>query len=156
MPFNLPTKNKGQGAPDIEDGLAVLRFDDLRLVEHPDWAGTDKYGHDDDGTRYHFDFTVMSEDGSEVVYATVEGVPTGDPLELDATTRTSTGEKSNFYAILSGILTAAELKQWDDATEDAPFDGSHLQGRLVHGKVEHNKKGWPFVAQTISPFKKPK
>lgn len=154
MPFNLPVKNKGGGAPEVEDGLVVLRFDDIRLVEHDDWAGKDKFGHDDDGRRYHFDFTLMSDDGSEVVYGIVDGEPTGEPVELEALTRTATGEKSNFYAILSGILTAAELKQWDEATEDSPFDASGVQGRLVNGKVEHNKKGWPFVAQTISPFKK--
>lgn len=152
MPWNLPVAKKGAGAPDVEDGLALWRFDDLKLKEHPDWAGTDKFGKDDDGQRYHFEGTILSESG-EVIYATVAGEPTGDPLELEATTRTATGEKSNFRAILAGILTAAELAAWDAATEDAPFDGAAAQGRVINIKVEHNKGGWPFVAQTIGPAK---
>lgn len=152
MPFNLPVAKKGAGAPDVDDGLAIARFDDLRLVAHDDWAGKDKFGKDDDGSRFHFDFTMVEADGS-VIYAVKDGEPTGDPLELEALTRTATGEKSNFYAILSGILTAAELAAWSEATEDAPFDGSAAQGRLINVKVEHNKAGWPFIAQTIGPVK---
>jgi hypothetical protein len=143
MPFNLPTANSGAGAPQVDDGLALLRFDDLVLREHADWAGTDSFGKDDDGRRYHFIFTVGT-DKREVVYG-----PDGDPVELEATTRTATGERSNFRAILAGVLTPQELAAWEAATAEDPFDGSAAQGRWVNGKIAHNKKGWPFVEQVI-------
>ena len=148
MPFYLPTANAGGDAPNVEDGLALLRFDDLVRKEHPDWAGTDKFGKPDDGTRYHFQFTMMAN-AEEVAY------DEGDPIELDATTRTATGEKSNFRAILAGILTPAELALWEAATPEAPAD-IDIQGRLVHVKVAHNKKGWPFIESVVGIYKAPK
>jgi hypothetical protein len=152
MPFNLPVAKKGAGAPEVEDGLALWRFDDLILKEHEDWAGTDQYGHEDDGQRFHFVGTIVDTDGAEE-YAIIDGENSGDPLELEAVTRTATGEKSNFRKILSGILTAAELKAWDEATEDAPFDGSAAQRRIINVKIGHSKKGWPFIESTIGPAK---
>ena len=152
MPFNLPVAKKGAGAPEIDDGLALWRFDDLVLKPHPDWAGVDQFGKDDDGQRFHFIGTVVEPDGS-TVYSVVGGDNTGDPLELEAMTRTATGEKSNFRAILSGILTPAELTAWDGATEEEPFDGSAAQGRVINVKVAHNKSKWPYIGATIGPSK---
>lgn len=143
MPMTLPTANSGGDAPEVEDGLALLRFDDLVLKEHPDWAGTDKFGKADDGRRFHFLFTLLDE-GREVVYT-----EDGDPIDLEALTRTATGEKSNFAAIMSGILTAQEFAAWQAATADEPFDGSAAQGRIVNGKIAHNKRGWPYVESVI-------
>lgn len=148
MPFNLPVANKGGNAPQVEDGLALLRFDDLVLREHEDWAGTDSFGKPDDGRRFHFVFTVLDEDQA-VVYQD------GDPVEIEATTRTATGEKSNFAAIMSGLLTPQEFAAWQAATEDDPFDGSALPGRIVNAKIAHNKKGWPQVESVIG-IAKPK
>lgn len=146
MPFSLPTFNTGGSAPVIEDGLALARFEDLLLKEHPDWAGTDQYGKDDNGQRYHFLFAMLDEDGAVMYDPNSEG----DPLELEATTRTATGEKSNFFALMSGLLTKVELAAYQEATADAPFDGSVVQGRVYNVKVSHNKKGWPFIEQVIS------
>lgn len=143
MPMTLPTANAGGDAPEVEDGLALLRFDDLVLKEHPDWAGTDKFGKADDGRRFHFLFTLLGED-REVVYS-----EDGDPIDLEALTRTATGEKSNFAAIMSGILTPQEFAAWQAATADDPFDGSAAQGRVVNGKIAHNKRGWPYVESVI-------
>jgi hypothetical protein len=149
MPFNLPVMNTGAGAPQVEDGLALARFDDLVLKPHPDWAGTDKFGHEDDGQRFHFLFTVLDED-YRVVY------DEGDPVEIEAVTRTATGEKSNFFAVLSGLLTPKELAAYQAATAEDPFDGSDLPGRIVNVKIAHNKKNWPFIEAVISVAKKQK
>jgi hypothetical protein len=142
MPFNLPSKNSGAGAPPVDDGLGLARFDDLQLKAHDDWAGIDKFQREDDGQRYHFMFTLVDEK-HQVVYHEE------DPIEIEAMTRTATGEKSNFYALLSGLLTPKELVLYDEATEAEPFDASDLPGRVYNVKVSHNKKGWPFIEQVI-------
>jgi hypothetical protein len=144
MPFTLPTANAGGDAPEVDDGLALLRFDDLVLTDHPDWAGTDNYGKPDSGQRFHFVFTLLVPTTREVVYK-----EDGDPIELEALTRTATGERSNFAALMSGLLTPQEFAAWQVATDEAPFDASAAQGRIVNAKVAHNKKGWPFVEEVI-------
>lgn len=146
MGFTLPAFNAGAGAPEVEDGLALARFDDLVLKEHPDWAGTDKFGKEDDGSRFHFIFTLVDDD-HDVIYAD------GDPIELEAMTRTATGEKSNFFAILSGLLTSPELAAYQASTAEDPFDGSKLPGRIVNVKIAHNKKGWPLIDSVIGVAK---
>jgi hypothetical protein len=141
--MKLPQANAGAGAPNVADGLTVARFDDIVLKEHPDWAGTDQYGKEDNGQRFHFVFTMLDEDDRSVLYSD------GDPVELEALTRTATGERSNFFSIISGILTPQELAAWQAATAEDPFDASSTQGRIVNVKVSHNKKGWPFIEQVI-------
>lgn len=143
MAFVLPKANAGGDAPTVEDGLVVLRFDDLVLKEHEDWAGTDQYGHADDGKRFHFQFTLLDA-AHQVCYEE------GDPIELEALTRTATGEKSNFAKILKGILTPAEFLAWQ---ANEPFDGEVIKGRAVNGVIAHSTKGWPNVAQVISNAK---
>lgn len=152
MPFHLPVANKGAGAPEFEDGLAKGRFDDLRLVPHPDWAGTDSFGNPDDGNRFHFVFTMVEPDGT-VIYEVVDGEPTGEQLVLDLLTRTATGKKSGFRAALSGILTTAEMAAWDAQTEENPYDFVAVQHRIIDVKVGHSKSGWPHIAETIAPSK---
>lgn len=150
MPFNLPGYNTGAGAPPVEDGLGLARFDDLELRDHPDWAKeSDKFGNPDDGRRFHFMFTLVDE-AHAVVYHE------DDPIEVEATTRTSTGEKSNFYALMTGLLTAKELAAWKAATPDDPFDGEVIKGRIYNVKFAHNEKsGWPYVEQVIGVAKAP-
>jgi len=138
--MQLPTANQGGDYPQVEDGLTLARFDDLILRDHPDWAGPDKFGHDDTGQRYHFCFTLVDEDTRQAVY--VED----DPLELEALTRTATGEKSNFAAILKGILTATEFAAWQ---ANEPFDGEKMKGRIVTVEVGHSTKGYPQIKQTL-------
>lgn len=140
--FNLPQANQGGSAPEIEAGLTPLRFDDLLLKPHDDWAGVDKFGHDDDGQRYHFCFTALDEEGKVLYDPNSEG----DPIELEILTRTATGEKSNFAKTLKGILTAAEFTAWQ---ANEPFDGEGIKGRKVMGMVEHNKKGWPNITAVL-------
>jgi hypothetical protein len=146
MGFTLPTYNTGGNAPEVEDGLALWRFDDLVLKAHPDWATeSDKFGKPDDGQRYHFIGTLVDEDGAVIYDPNSEG----DPIELEAVTRTATGEKSNFFAMMSGLLTAKELAAYQAATPDDPFDGSALPGRVYNIKVGHSSKKWPLVEQII-------
>lgn len=152
MPFNLPVAKKGAGAPEVDDGLAIGKFTDLRLVPHPDFIGKDSFGNDDDGERYHFIFDMIEADGS-AIYAIVDGEPTGDPLTLDGMTNTRMGKKSNFRAMLAGILTATEFAAWDAQTEEDPYDFSAVQGRPVNVKITHSKGGWPQIDQTIGPAK---
>ncbi len=145
MPFNLPVANKGAGAQEIDDGLAIGRFDDLVLREHPDWAGTDKFGKEDDGSRFHFCFTLVDEKGA-VLYDEA-----GDPLEVEATTRTATGEKSNFAKHMRGLMKPTEFAAWQAASDE--FDGSFLAGRFVNLQISHNSKGWPQVETVIGVAK---
>lgn len=141
--WNLPTANAGGTPPEVPDGLNVVRLDDIVLKEHPDWAGTDKFGKPDDGDRYHFQTTLVTPGpaGFQVVY---DPNSEGDPIEIDATTRTATGEKSNFAAHLSGILTVPEFAAWQ-----AGGDVVDHRGEFFNVKVEHNKKGWPFIESFI-------
>lgn len=145
--MQLPIANAGGEAPKVDDGLALVRFDDLVLKEHPDWAGTDQYGNADDGRRYHFQATLMKSK-TEVFYPDEED-PDSKPIQLDATTRLATGERSNFAAHMAGILTAKEFAAWQAATAEDPFDGSALPGRLLNVKIAHSKKGWPFIESFI-------
>lgn len=145
MSFFIPTANAGGDAPEVEDGLALVRFDDLELRNHEDWAGTDKFGKADNGDRFHFLFTLMASP-TEVAY---DPASEGDPIELEALTRTATGERSNFAALMGGILTPQEFAAWQAATKDNPFDGSATKGRLLNAKIAHNKRGWPYVESII-------
>lgn len=150
--MKLPTANKGGDAPQVEDGITLVRFDDILLKAHPDWAGTDAFGKADDGQRYHFVATLLDEDG-KVLY----GEDDPEPIVLEAMTRTATGEKSNFAKHLKGILTAKEFILWQNATEDEPFDGEVVKGRILLAEVSHNKKDWPQIEQFLGqPKKAPK
>lgn len=143
--FYIPTANAGGDAPQVDDGLALVRFDGLELRNHPDWAGTDKFGKADNGDRFHFLFTLMAS-LDEVQY---DPESEGDPIELDALTRTATGERSNFAALMGGILKPAEFAAWQAATAAEPFDGTVALGRVLNAKIAHSKKGWPFVESII-------
>ena len=145
--MQLPKYNVGGSAPKVEDGLTLLRFDDLQLKDHPDWAGTDKFAHADDGKRFHFMFTKLDEDRA------VEYDNNNDPIEIDILTRTATGEKSNFFGVMSHILTPAELVIFQSG-EDT--DWSYLTGRVVHGNITHNEKGWPQIEAIVGIAKEKK
>lgn len=150
MGFNIPSPSAGAGAPEVEDGLAVVRFDDIReRVVEAFITEKDNYGKPDDGRRLDFIFTLMTDQG-EVAYQD------GDPIELRQAKSCkpgSTGEKSNFREYLSGILTAKEMAAWEASTPDDPFDGSAAVGRLLNVKITHNKRGWPEVETVIGVVK---
>lgn len=142
--FFFPTPSAGSAAPEVEDGLALWRFDDIRLVEHTDWAvERDNYGNKDDGRRYHFVGTLMESKTEEKIG------DDGDPIELERLTRTATGKRSGFRAVMEGLLTPAEFQQFLAATADAPFDGSKVRGRVYNIKVGHSSSGWPNVEDII-------
>ena len=143
--MQLPKYNQGAGAPDVKPGLQRLRFDGLELKEHDDWAGTDRYGHPDNGKRFHFAFTLLDKKGAEVYGED------GDPVMLEALTRTATGEKSGFFAIFGGIATPSEIESFktDTLTEK---QSDAMLGREVHAKVAlREKNNWPFVESVIGP-----
>lgn len=156
MPFYLPTKNVGSGAPEVEDGLAIVRFDDIFEREIDQFkTESDRYGKKDDGFRLELQFTLVDKDFA-VLYQ-----EEGDPIELrnakaikhGSNGAYATGEKSNFYAYMSAMLTAPELAAWEAATAEAPYDGSAVQGRFFNVKISHSKGGWPQVEDVIGPAK---
>lgn len=155
--MNIPAPTTSAGsAPEIEDGLYVARFNDIYHKVHEDWAvAKDKFGKADDGGRFHFNFTILDEDGEPVVPDDAE-----DPdqtLDLEAMTRNmSSHEKSNSYALLKGILTAAEFAAWIESTPENPADLSAVANRKVNVQVSHNSKGWPQIEATLGPVKKGK
>lgn len=149
--FTLPTRTAGAGAPEIEDGLQLARFDDLKIVKHPDWAGIDDYGHNDDGQRYHFQFTMLDKDDPNHPVLD-DSSSEGDPLELEALTRLATGARSGFRKHLSKLLTPAELAAYDAATPEDQFKADFLPGRIVHVSVTHSKGGWPQIESVVGIF----
>lgn len=156
--MNIPAPTSSAGsAPDIEDGLYVARFDDIYHKVHEDWAqAKDKFGHADDGGRFHFAFTMLDAERNPVMLVDVqEGAE--DPTEefvLEALTRNlSSHEKANSHALMKGILTPAEFALWLASTAESPADLSHVGGREVNVQVSHNSKGWPQIEKTLGPAK---
>lgn len=146
--FFFPTPTAGAGAPNVEDGLALWRFDDIRLVEHEDWAvDKDQYGNKDDGRRFHFVGTLM-ESKTEEKYG-----EDGDPIELEKLTRTATGKRSGFRAVMEGLLSPKEFEQFLAATADSPFNGSQVRGRVYNVKIKHSTSGWPQIDDIIGVAK---
>ena len=146
--FFFPTPNASAAAPQVEDGLALARFDDIRLVEHPDWAvDKDNFGNPDNGQRYHFVFTLM-EDKTTEAYG-----DDGDPITIEKLTRTATGKRSKFREVMQGLLTPAEFESFLSATADTPFNGSKVRGRVYNIKVTHSSGGWPQVDDVIGVAK---
>lgn len=151
MPIALPKPTAGAGAPEVEDGLALAIFNDLKLVEHDDWAvERDNFGKPDDGQRYHFQVTLADEEDGSPLY------DDGDPIELEALSRTATGEKSNFRKLMDGLLTKAEFTAWDAGDELPKPDPKvgPLEGRYIHVQVKHSDKGWPQIGAIVGISKK--
>ena len=157
--MNIPAPTSAAGSPpNIEDGLYVVRFDDIEYRQHPDWATEkDKFGHPDDGGRFHFIATVLDDERQPVMLAAVKE-EVDDPTEeftLEAMTRNmSSHEKANSYALLKGLLTPVEFQLWLASTADAPADLSAVGGREVNAQVTHNTKGWPQIEAFLGPAKK--
>jgi hypothetical protein len=156
--MNIPAPTSSAGsAPEIEDGLFVLRFDDIYSKVHEDWAQEkDKFGHPDDGTRFHFSGVVLDEKRQPVMLVDVKP-DAEDPTEeftLEALTRNmSSHEKSQAYAHLKGILTPAEFAAWLASTPEDPADLSGVGGREVNIQVSHSKSGWPQIEAFLGPAK---
>lgn len=147
-PFFFPTPTAGAGAPQVDDGLALWRFDDIKLVTHEDWAvEKDQFGKADDGRRYHFVGTVMED------LKTPKFGDDGDPIEIERLTRTATGKRSNFREVMESLLTPQEFQAFLAATPDSPFDGSKVRGRVYNIKVGHSSSGWPQVEDIIGVAK---
>lgn len=152
--MNIPAPTSSAGsAPEIEDGLYVATFNDIYMKVHEDWAQErDKFGKVDDGTRFHFNFTILDAEGKPVMLEGAEGPD--DTLDLEALTRNmSSHEKSSSYALLKGILTPVEFQLWLASTPEEPADLSAVGGRKVNVQVSHNAKGWPQIEATLGPVK---
>lgn len=146
--FFFPTPNAAGAAPDVEDGLALWRFDDIRLIQHDDWAAEkDQYGNPDDGRRYHFVGTLMESKTKEVFG------DDGDPIELEKLTRTATGKRSGFRAVMEGLLSPKEFEAFLAATAEAPFNGQAVRGRVYNVKIKHSNSGWPQIEDIIGVAK---
>lgn len=156
--MNIPAPTASGGTPpEIEDGLAIIRFNDLYYKVHEDWAQEkDKFGHPDDGGRFHFNGTVLNEDREPVLLMDVKE-DVEDPTEtfdLEALTRNlSSNEKAKSYQYLKGILTPVEFQMWLASTPEAPADLSAVGGREVNVQISHNAKGWPQIEAFLGPAK---
>ena len=154
--MNIPKASTSSStAPDIEDGLFVARFNDIYLKQHEDWAqAKDKFGHPDDGSRFHFSFTILDEDREPVLREDAEDPD--ETLDLEAMARPSqdgamsASEKSTSYKLMKGILTPQEMALWVAGALD---DGSAIANREVNVQVGHNTKGWPQIEATLGPAK---
>lgn len=156
--MNIPAPTSSAGsAPEIEDGLYVVRFNDIYHKVHEDWAQErDKFGHADDGGRFHFNATVLDDERKPVLLVDVKP-DADDPTEefqLEALTRNmSSHEKATAYALLKGILTPVEFQLWLASTPENPADLSAVEGREVNAQVSHSSKGWPQIEAFLGPAK---
>lgn len=142
MGINIPAPSAGAGAPNVDAGLKPAIFKDLTLNEHPDWATeSDKFGKPDNGQRYHFIFAILDKPGGKPLYED------GDPVILDIKTRTATGPRSGFRAVLEGILTAAELAAWEVG---GAIDAEAIQDREVTLNVTRKTPdAWPQIEDVL-------
>jgi len=146
--FPAPTS---ASAPKVDDGLALWRFNDVQLRQHDDWAvDKDQYGNPDDGRRFHFIGTLVDAD-HDPIYG-----DDGDPIEIDKLTRTATGKRSGFRAVMEGLLTPQEFQAFLASTAEAPFNATSVRGRVYNIKVGHSGSGWPNVSDIIGVAKVPK
>src|SRR3990172_6730697 len=92
----------GGDIPEIEDGVYPATFDKVAYEEHPDWAGTNKWGNEDDGNRFRFYFDVIDD---------------GDVIPLDMLTTTTLNVVSKTVPravrILKALLTKAEFAKFE-------------------------------------------
>jgi len=151
--MNIPAPSSSSTAPQIEDGLYIARFNDIFYKVHEDWAQPkDKFGHLDDGGRFHFNFTILDEDRQPVLLEDAEEPDA--TLDLEAMTRNmSSHEKATSFAILKGILTPGEFIAWQNSTPEEPADLSGVANREVNVQVGHNSKNWPQIVATLGPAK---
>lgn len=156
--MNIPAPSASGGTPPtIEDGLFVVRFNDIYHKVHEAWAtDKDKFGKPDDGGRFHFNTTVLDDNRQPVLLADVKD-EVDDPtleFEIEALTRNmSSHEKANSYAFLKGILTPAEFALWLASTPSNPADLSGVANREVNVQISHNEKGWPQIEAFLGPAK---
>lgn len=152
--MNIPAPTSSAGSvPEIEDGLYVARFNDIYHKVHEDWAQEkDKFGHPDDGGRFHFNATILDDERQPVIPPDAED-PT-ETLDLEALTRNmSSHEKASSHQYLKGILTPVEFQLWLASTPESPADLSKVGGREVNIQVSHNGKGWPQIEAFLGPAK---
>lgn len=153
--MNIPAPAASASIPTIEDGLYVVRFDDIvyRVVEQFK-TDKDKYGKADDGGRYDILVTVLDEDRNPVVPDTAEDPSDTLTLRQAKSIRTfSSDDRANSYFYMKGILTPAEFQLWLASTPENPADLSGVAGRHLNAQVSHNEKGWPQVETFVGPAK---
>lgn len=162
--MNIPgaTGTGGGDAPEVEDGLYVAEFVGIttRVVEAFK-TEKDKFGHPDDGTRIDFNFALLDEDGNRVL-KDEEDPDSGDLIlrQAKSVKEMTTGERSNCYAVIKGILTPAELALWVQTgpgkdAENAAWEAAaaKIESRRVNVQVSHSSTGWPQIEATLGPVK---
>ena len=161
--MNIPGATNSQGeAPEVEDGLYVAKFVGVESRHVPSFVtDKDKFGHPDDGNRIDFNFALLDEDGNPVLKG--DGDDPDDILILRQAKSIkvlSSGEKSNSYAMLKGILTPAELALFietgkGDEAADAAWAAAaeKVDGRIVNVQVTHSSTGWPQIEAALGPVK---
>jgi hypothetical protein len=135
MSITLKASSKPSDAPDIEDNTYVADWTGVQLVAHPDWAGTNQWGKEDNGDRFHWSFDVFDD---------------GDVVRLDALTNTNlnTGSKTVPTAVqyLKALLTKEEFAKFD---EGGGIDADSIVPRRCSVQVGHSKSGYPQVVDVM-------
>ena len=161
--MNIPQAQQSEStAPEIEDGLYVGRFNDIkqRVVEAFK-TDKDKFGNPDDGVRYDFDTTLLDDKRQPVLREDAESPDDTLNLRQAKTIKHfSSDERSNAYFYLKGILTAGEMALWQasgkgDAAADAAWAAaaSKINGREVNIQVTHSSTGWPQIEAFLGAAK---
>lgn len=135
MGITFTATTKGADAPEIEDGIYPADFDGAVQESHPDWAGKNKFGGDDDGERIRWDFTLFDQ---------------GDPVPVNILSNLNFNVKSKTVPlavrILKGLLTKAEYVAFEAGSSP---DADSLQGRRCQVQIEHNENGWPKIIAVL-------
>jgi hypothetical protein len=152
---NIPAPVASGSAPEIEDGLYVVRFNDIdyRVVEQFK-TDKDKFGKPDDGGRFDFSATVLDDERKPVLLPEAESPDdTLDLRQAKSVKVFSSDERSNSYFYLKGILTPQEFQLWLASTAENPVDLSSVSGRVLMAQVSHNDKGWPQIEAFLGAAK---
>lgn len=132
----------GSDAPEFEDGIYPATFNGVSAESHPDWAGTGKYGKDDDGERLRWDYTLFDE---------------GDPFPVNELTNLNFNTVSKTVPKpiqrLKALMTKGEYEAFLDG--ETP-NSDELKGRRCQVQIEHNANGWPKIIAVLPAPKKKK
>jgi len=126
---------KGADAPEIEDGIYPATFEGVVQESHPDWAGKNKFGGEDDGERLRWDFTCYDE---------------GDPVPVNILSNLNFNVKSKTVPLAVRLLKALLTKgEWDAFLTGASPDSDSLKERRCQVQIEHNENGWPKIIAVL-------
>jgi hypothetical protein len=135
-------------APDIDPGLRPALLTGITQVAHPEWAGPNKFGNYDNGDRWHWEFTLLDDDGQPAY-------EDGDPVTItqinSATFNTKSDKSKN--ALWVKAVAPDVFRSVDAGLAPTAEQLENLPCMIL---VEIKENGWPVVTNVLPPLKKSK